>query len=314
LGQHRAVPREIPSETELALAGLELPPDVRDRWVTTDDGARLHVLERGSGRPVVLLHGIACSAELWVRQLREWADGARVIAVDQRGHGLSGVGSDGFGSAPISRLAADLGAVLESLDLRDAVVIGHSMGGMATLQFAVDSRGEEAAGRVAAFGFVSTTAGPVFGVRGLAPLLGAAMPLARGYLGARDVLGAGRLLSSDTSWWVMRSCFGTRPSLAEVRFSEAMAMATSPRTVSGLLSGVASFDLSRRLGRLEVPSAVLVGTADRLTPPFHARRLARLLGDVEVAELKDCGHMPMIERPDALDELLGKLMAQSAAA
>ena len=64
---------------------------------------------------------------MWAPQFHQLTDRYRVIAVDLRGHGESAVGSDGLG---ISRLADDLATLLTALDLRDAVVVGHSMGGM----------------------------------------------------------------------------------------------------------------------------------------------------------------------------------------
>ncbi|HEX9548634.1 MAG TPA: alpha/beta fold hydrolase, partial [Acidimicrobiales bacterium] len=97
--------------------------------VTTDDGAilRAHVAGAGTDRPVVMAHGWTESAEVWAAVARRLVEGGhRVVLYDQRGHGSSTYGEEGFG---VSRLGKDLRAVLEQFNLRDAVLVGHSMGG-----------------------------------------------------------------------------------------------------------------------------------------------------------------------------------------
>ncbi|EQD56452.1 non-heme haloperoxidase Hpx, partial [mine drainage metagenome] len=166
-----------------ALSGLVLPDDVTHHNVDTDDGGRIHVIERGQGRPLVLLHGVTLSASIWPFQMADLSEDFRVVALDQRGHGLSipgkdgfgrdGFGRDGFGEGPsmtsyepagsavTRRMALDLDQVFEALDVHDAVLAGHSMGGMVALEY-VTGMGRLAAGdRVSALALVSTSAGPI---------------------------------------------------------------------------------------------------------------------------------------------------------
>jgi pimeloyl-ACP methyl ester carboxylesterase len=114
---------------------LDLPDGVTRHLLDTRDGGTVHLIEQGEGRPVVLLHGVTLRADAWAPQFHLLADRYRVIAVDLRGHGGSLAGDDGYG---IPRLAADLTTVLDGLDLRDAIVVGHSMGGMTAMQFCGD--------------------------------------------------------------------------------------------------------------------------------------------------------------------------------
>ena len=102
------------------------PPPVDSRTITTVDAAEMYVVERGSGAPVVLVHGLSLSHDLWRYQFVDLADRFRLVAYDLRGHGRSTVGADGIGP---HQSAADLVAVLETLDLHDAVLVGHSIGG-----------------------------------------------------------------------------------------------------------------------------------------------------------------------------------------
>ena len=92
---------------------------------TTSDGVRLNYSETGSGKPLVLIHGWSQCAEEFKHQVEGLSDRYRVIAYDQRGHGDSA--KPGFGYK-IHRLSKDLHEMLFSLDLRDVIVLGHSMG------------------------------------------------------------------------------------------------------------------------------------------------------------------------------------------
>ncbi|GAA0360335.1 alpha/beta hydrolase [Actinoallomurus spadix] len=95
--------------------------------ITTADGTRIFYKDWGSGRPVVFSHGWPLNADAWDEQLRLLAEnGYRAIAHDRRGHGRSDqpwTGND------MDTYADDLAALIEHLDLRDAVLVGHSTGG-----------------------------------------------------------------------------------------------------------------------------------------------------------------------------------------
>ena len=99
--------------------------DGRQGEVTTNDGVGLRYREAGSGQPLVLVHGWSQAAALFRYQLDGLSDRYRVIAYDQRGHGESDKPAFGY---RIARLAKDLHEFLVALDLRDAAVLGHSMG------------------------------------------------------------------------------------------------------------------------------------------------------------------------------------------
>ncbi|MWV58839.1 alpha/beta fold hydrolase [Rathayibacter sp. VKM Ac-2754] len=98
-------------------------------YVTTDDGAEIYFKDWGShdAQPIVFHHGWPLSSDDWDAQMLYFlAEGYRVIATDRRGHGRSsqiGTGHD------MDHYASDVSAVVEHLDLRDAVHIGHSTGG-----------------------------------------------------------------------------------------------------------------------------------------------------------------------------------------
>lgn len=95
--------------------------------ITTSDGVEIFFKDWGSGRPLVFSHGWPLSSDDWDPQLLFFlGHGYRVIAHDRRGHGRSAQVADGH---DMDHYADDLAAVVEHLDLHDAVHIGHSTGG-----------------------------------------------------------------------------------------------------------------------------------------------------------------------------------------
>lgn len=95
--------------------------------ITANDGAELFYKDWGSGQPVVFIHGWPLTADVWDKQLKLVADhGFRGIATDRRGHGRS---TQTWTGNDMDTYADDLAALMDALDLSDAVLVGHSTGG-----------------------------------------------------------------------------------------------------------------------------------------------------------------------------------------
>ena len=95
--------------------------------ITTKDGTEIYYKDWGKGQPIVFSHGWPLSSDAWDGQMLFLAQhGYRAIAHDRRGHGRS---SQASSNNDMNGYADDLAAVIEALDLRDAVLVGHSTGG-----------------------------------------------------------------------------------------------------------------------------------------------------------------------------------------
>lgn len=102
-------------------------PNLTVNSVTTKDGTIIHYKDWGSGTPVVFSHGWPLQSDAWEDQMIFLAShGYRVIAHDRRGHGLS---SASWTGNDMDTYADDLGTLLDALDIKDAVLVGHSTGG-----------------------------------------------------------------------------------------------------------------------------------------------------------------------------------------
>jgi pimeloyl-ACP methyl ester carboxylesterase len=284
---------------------LEVPEDVVHRVLTMRDGGESHLIERGEGPPLLLLHGANLSAEVWSYQLRDLALSHRVIAPDLRGHGASTPGLEGV---TISAMAGDVAELMTVLDLEGAVLTGHSMGGMVCLRVA--RRHPELFGtRIGALGLIATSGG-----------LGLPLPSWSGLAGAVSrVAGAGvgiwrpgrpKMATADVGYFASRLGFGRRPRQEEVAATLRMLRAMEPGVFNEIVGEVLSFEERAVFSDVGVPVVVAVGTSDHLTPPLFARRLASSFEHASLFEFAGAGHMLMYERREEIDKLLASVAAR----
>jgi pimeloyl-ACP methyl ester carboxylesterase len=263
------------------------------RHLPAADGGHLFTTAHGHGPTFLFVHGFATTSRVWTKQFRDLPRaGIRTVAFDHRGHGAS---TAPMGDVSIDNLADDIRVVVEGLDLRDAVVVGHSMGGMALLAFAVRYP-EVAAARLRGLVLVSTAAR-----LGLAqiPLLGRALtPFTAGFVRS------GAWSRSDWSRWTARLLFGKDPYPSQVDLVRALLASAREETVVGCAAALTSFDLTGQLGRMALPTLVVNGTADLFTTPGDARRLARAIPDARLELLPGAGHMVMLEQAERFGALL----------
>ncbi|MEU8917096.1 MULTISPECIES: alpha/beta fold hydrolase [Streptomyces] len=289
-------------------SGPYAPPVPRTTLTATSaDGARLYAEVHGpeSAPAVVLAHGWTCSTAFWAPVVRDLATDHKVVVYDQRGHGRSPAAGPAGHST--HALADDLVAVLEAtLEAGErAVVGGHSMGGM-TIMAAAERpqlRERAAAALLCSTGSADLPAeSRVFALRS-----------PQGRRRAHRLLLRSRAPLGPVSPLAKRALkYATMGPGATAEQIEACA-----RIVHACPAGVrarwgtvlAGLELTGGVSRLELPTAVLAGTADRLTPLVHARRLASVLPDFRgLTELPGLGHMTPIEDPGAVSGRLRALV------
>ncbi|MEW5631214.1 alpha/beta fold hydrolase [Streptomyces hydrogenans] len=281
-------------------------PEPRALTVRSADGAELHAEVYGpEGAPaVVLAHGWTCSIGFWAEQIRALAADHRVIAYDQRGHGRSPV--PGPGGYSTTALADDLEAVLAATlgPGERAVVAGHSMGGMTIMA---------AAGRP---GFVQHAAAVLLCSTGPSRLTAEAtvVPLGPGGLRTRltgAVLGSKAPLGpvNGISRKILKyATMGPGSTPDRVDACARIVHACPRPSRHGWSQVLAGLNLEADVRELRVPAAVLVGTADRLTPPVHSRALAEALPHCAgLTELAGMGHMTPVEAPEAVTAQIREL-------
>ncbi|WP_330349344.1 alpha/beta fold hydrolase [Streptomyces sp. NBC_00582] len=277
----------------------------RELTARSADGTPLHVEVHGpeDAPAVVLAHGWTCSTLFWAAQIRDLAADHRVVVYDQRGHGRTP-------PSPVCStdvLADDLEAVLAATLApgEKAVIAGHSMGGMTVLAAAARPRVREHAGAVL---LCSTGVSRLVAESTVVPLRPGRLRtwLTGRVLGSRAPLGPVTPVAKAILKYATMGA-GSAPHLVETC---ARIVHACPRGVRHAWSRVlSSLDLDHAVRELRVPTAVLVGTGDRLTPPVHAHRIAaRLPHSLGVTELPGLGHMTPVEAPEPVNARIRELV------
>jgi pimeloyl-ACP methyl ester carboxylesterase len=307
----RRFKRRIAEDPERA--ALSSPPKGRPLEVRSADGTVLHAEAFGSedAPTIVLAHGWTESLSYWTYQTRELTQrGLRIVAYDLRGHGESdpGTGDD----YSIARFGEDLEAVLASCvpEGQRAMVVGHSLGAMSIAAWAEHHDVEQ---RAAAAALINTGVGDLIAEQLLVPVPALAQALnqtvaVNGLLGSRAPLP--RFSTPLLAAAIRYFAFGPAATPAQVAFYERMLIASPPDARARVGIALSEVELYDALPRLTIPTIVIAGAKDRLTPPSHARRIAEMLPKLEgLTVFEDTGHMAPLERHSEVTELLAQLSA-----
>ena len=255
------------------------------------DGARLHVIEQGKGDAVVWLQGLNAAAAAWAVQLAHFSQSYRGIAPDARGVGKSDAPP---GPYTTRQMADDALAVMDALQLEKAHIVGLSLGGATAQELAL-----KAPDRVRSLALLSTFA--------------AQDPRGRALLHAWRELYPRAMPELRHAWenqayaWLFTPNFWRNE--ANVRAALRFAQSQPPQTPQGFVGQVdaaLSHDARDRLGSLKVPTLVIHGALDQLSPLSNGEELARLIPGAELVVL-ETGHAVNIESQRAVNTALRRL-------
>ena len=282
--------------------------------IESADGTVLHAERFGPAHgeaTLVLAHGWTEAIPYWGPVIRRLASAQlTIIAYDLRGHGQSELAREG--DYVLARFGEDLEAVLAAAggDPAQTVVAGHSLGAMSIAAWA---QRHDVHTRVGAAAMINT---------GLSNLLGGALVL--GEIGSRlapesvsrAVLGSGRPLlpvSTPLSLAIARRvAFGPDASAGMIAFYERMLMSTDAGVRGAVGITLSGLDVLEAASRITVPTIVIAGDRDRLTPAVHSERIASALPSLEgLTVLERTGHMSPLERPDEVAAGLSTLLTDS---
>jgi len=296
------------------------------RWTPTlrvpsDDGTDIAVEILGDNHPgptLVFVHGWTFSSRSWHYQ-RMLAERHRLVLMDHRDHGESGTGPREHRT--VEQIGRDLYAVLQATCAdREVILVGHSMGGMTIMALAAE-HSDLFGGQVKGVALLDTSArrpeDHTFGLRG---------PLATVFLkqwtsslalmvSEPEKAERARRSGSGISVWLSGFLNLHRKSDKRLaRFTEAMSAATKAQVVGDFWVDLDVHDKLKALETLaEVPTLVVVGTADRLTPVSDSRVIAAAVPGCRLLELDRAGHCAMLERPEAVNAALLDLVEETTA-
>jgi 3-oxoadipate enol-lactonase len=270
--------------------------------IRTLDGAAFHYEETGTGLPVVLLHGFPLDCRMWSAQRTALSDRFRVITPDLRGFGKSAPP----GSFSIDSLADDVHALLKDLGALPCVLGGLSMGGYAVLAYAkkypadlkglmlMDTRaeGDTSEGKEARMKMIDLVRqqGP--------PAVAAAMlPKLLAPKVTTDAAPARPPATGSTVASELRAMMEACPA-ATIEYA-LLAMRDRP-------------DRTADLAAIAVPTLIVVGESDAITPPKLSEAMAAAIPDSTLVVIRGAGHMSPVEQPDQANRAIRDFAAKLA--
>jgi pimeloyl-ACP methyl ester carboxylesterase len=267
-------------------------------------GRPVNVIDLGEGPPLVFVHGLSGSWPNWLEQLPVFAQGRRVIAMDLPGFGHSPMPAEPITISGYARILDDL---FGTLGLDAATLVGNSMGGFISAEVAIafPERVERLA-LVSAAGISTHGRGDVERV----------VPSLRR---------AERVLAAYTAWMAARSdTVARRAGLRNLTFglvtrhpsrlggelvAEQLRGAGKPGFMQALQANL-EYPIRERLGEIACPTLIVWGDEDRLITVRDADVFEQLIPSSRKVIFANTGHMAMLERPAAFNELLDGFLSE----
>jgi 3-oxoadipate enol-lactonase len=255
-------------------------------------GIELAWEEAGRGAPVVLLHAFPLNRKMWTPQVAALSSRWRVIAPDFRGHGESGAAAE---DSTMERLAEDVRGLLDHLKLERVALAGLSMGGYVAFAFL-----RCCPERVRALILADTRASADTEEARKGRFATADLAEREGSAAIAEMM-VPKLLAPGT--------LERKPEVvAAVR---EMILEASPagiaRALRGMAARAASFDL---LPQIRVPTLIVVGEQDGLTPQADSEAMAKAIPGSRLAQIPEAGHLSNLEQAAAFNSALTHFLAE----
>lgn len=260
---------------------------------TSLNGIRMRYEDVGDGPAVLLVHAFPLSGAMWRHQVETLRGRYRVIVPDLRGFG----GTDAPpGNYSMDQQADDLAALLEYLGVSRAALVGLSMGGY--ISFAFWRRHQD---KVAALVLADTRAGADSADGKAGREANARLAEEQGAAAIAEKMIPGLVAPGAPQ---------------EVRDElRGLIVANSPVGIAGALRGMAARpDSTPNLADIDVPTLVVVGDEDGLTPAAEAEAMHRGIAGSRLEHIARAGHLSNLEQPGAFSAVLGSFLAQEYAA
>jgi len=259
----------------------------------TTHGTTIEYDDVGNGMPLLLIHGFPLDRSLWRSQIEGLQSAARVIAPDLRGFGQSG---DAPETMTMDEYAADLKALLDALNVKQAVVCGLSMGGYIALAFLA-----KYPGMLKGLILANTRAGADSEQAREARYANAQKAFDEGV----PAIAEGMLPKMLTE--------ATRANRDSLTAYVRSMMAHQPaKGVAAAQRGMAARpDRTSMLAAINIPTLIITGSADTLIPPSESEAMAKAIPGSKLVVVPDVAHLSNVENPDAFNaavrEFIGKL-------
>ena len=234
----------------------------------------LHAERYGAGKPVIFIHGASGSSSSWYFQKEYLKRFMEVILLDLPGHGKSA----GDGCDQLEEYRDAVHGALMSLGLSTCFLVGHSMGGAIAMLFALT--------------YPDLIDGLVLVATGAK--LRVLPEILQGILGDKE----------GTVCKIAELAFSKKTSASVIESGFREMMKCRKEVIHGDFSSCEQFNVMSRIRRITVPTLILCGEDDLLTPVRYSEFLHAEISDSKLVRILDAGHLLMIEKPDSVNSAI----------
>jgi len=251
--------------------------DCQDLTYATALGTRTFLLKEGKGKTAItLIHGAAWNHRLWINQVPALSKLGEVIVVDLPGHGSSDQPVPGQGTS-IKSFADHIHSLLSALNRPHAILVGHSMGGAISMRRTLDHPDKAKA----------------LVLLGTGAKLGVNPAILEGLSKYHE-----QAIKTGIAAWAFAA--GTDKHIVEEGIREMLKCKQQVAVAD--FNACNEFDIRGIVSRIEVPTLIIVGSEDKLTPVKWSEYLHNNIKGSELKVIEGAGHMVMLEKPNEVTE------------
>jgi non-heme chloroperoxidase len=299
--------RKPGARSEIGAIG-ELPP-VQHGYVKSFDGTKLFYSVEGKGKPLVFCYGLVCSSLHWTYQIERFSQNYQVIWVDYRGHQNSDVPKD-LSTLTLENVGRDLGVVLDELNVKDAVFLGHSMGVNVVLEF-FRQQPERVRAMVLANGTAKSPLETLFRHNGFQALFSF---LKKAHEKSPELVNlVWKLQKGNPLALSMVTLGGFNPYLtsqADIQIYVDQVAEMDPEVFIRLFSNYDNYNATSWLHQVNVPTLILAGEQDKITPIEQQELLHQLIPGSKMERIRHGSHCPQMDLPELVNSKIERFLAE----
>lgn len=288
------------------LRSFERPP-VTHGYVKSFDGTRLFYSVEGKGKPLVFCYGLICSSLHWTYQIEHFQNTHRAIWFDYRGHQNSEIPKN-LNSLTLENIARDLSTVLDELNIKEAVFLGHSMGVNVVLEF-YRQNPDRVLGMVLANGTAQRPLETLFrhnifqaGFKVLKKIYRKSPELVRLLWKSQKINPFAR---------TMVALGGFNPHLtpqADIELYVDQVAETDPSILVHLIENYDAYDANAWLHTISAPTLIIAGEHDKLIPVEQQELMHQLIPQSQLEIIRHGSHCPQMDLPDLVSLKIEKFL------
>jgi len=275
--------------------------DKAGSYFKTPDGVNLYYEDQGKGTPLILVHGWTCSSKIWQKNIPELTKQFRVVTMDLRGHGNSVKTLAGH---QVTQYGRDVRSLIEHLNLKDAVLLGWSLGGPVVLSYWEQYRDDS---RLKGIGLIDSNTSP------FSPEAWNAHRLKNFNA---DGMNAGFVAMMDdpagfATGFARRMFYNEQVGDSDLQWIAAEIRKTPPWVVVAIYSDYVTNDFTPILPTVTIPGIVFA--ADSVIAEKgveQGRYLAGLMPKGQFVGFREAGHILFFEQPKKFNEEIARFVSQ----